>query len=121
MQNIEQGTRLEQLQHLLDLLAQERDAAKALDLQGLERATRIKQELLIVLDQDNSALSPEEELVSREIQHELKRNANFFDQALSWVQESLQLVRGNTNSQAYSQGGCMVDSQQGGRLVSGRI
>ncbi len=121
MQDIEQGIRLEQLQHLLDLLIQERNSAKALDLQGLERATRIKQELLSALDQDSLPLSPEEELIARDIQHELKRNAYFFDQALCWVQESLQLVRGNIKSQAYSQGGSMVDSQQGGRLVSGRV
>ncbi|MFO7877342.1 MAG: hypothetical protein R6U55_12250 [Desulfovermiculus sp.] len=115
------GNRSEQLKRLLSLLTEERKAAKDLDVFSMDRITEAKEELLQGLQEESQPLKPEEEVLVGHIQYELKRNAFFFEQALSWVQESAQVVRGQEQSTAYSAAGSMVGTNREGRLVSGRI
>lgn len=116
-----QGSRTERLLRLLSLLTEERNAAKDLDVMSMDRITGAKEELLHALRDETQPLKAEEEILVGRIQHELKRNAVFFDQALSWVQESAQVVRGQEESTAYSAAGSMVGTNREGRLLSGRV
>lgn len=115
------GIRYKRLQRLLSLLTEERQAAKDLDVMRMDKITEAKEELLHALRDETQPLKPEEESLVGRIQHELKRNALFFDQALSWVQESARVVRGQEQSAAYSAAGSMIGTSQEGRLLSGRI
>ncbi|MFW5819502.1 MAG: hypothetical protein ACOCVE_06615 [Desulfovermiculus sp.] len=121
MPNPRPATRYEQLQRLLSLLTEERQAAKDLDVMLMDRITEVKEELLHALRNESQPLEAEEKILVGRIRHELKRNALFFDQALSWVQESAQVVRGHEQSTAYSPAGSMIETNQEGRLLSGRI
>ncbi|MFO7802307.1 MAG: hypothetical protein R6V55_08450 [Desulfovermiculus sp.] len=116
-----QVSRYERLQGLLSLLTAERKAAKDLDVMNMDRVTEAKEELLQTLQNETQPLLPEEEILIGHIRHELKRNAFFFEQALAWVQESVQVVRGQEESTAYSAAGSMVGTNREGRLLSGRI
>lgn len=116
-----QRSRYEQLQSLLSLLTAERQAAKDLDVMSMDRVTEAKEEMLQALQYETQPLQPEEEILVDHIQHELKRNAFFFEHALAWVQESVQVVRGQEQSTAYSPAGSMIGTNREGRLLSGRI
>ena len=121
MPSVAQKSRYERLQSLLQLLTEEREAAKDLDLLRMDKATEAMEELLRTLSEESQPLQPEEELLVHHIQHELKRNAFFFDQALAWVQESVQVVRGHDQSSSYSAAGSIIGVTREGRLLSGRI
>lgn len=114
-------SRYEHLQCLFYLLVQERETAKSLDIAGMEAATWAMQELLSVLEADTSSLSADETRLVGSIQREVKRNAHFFQQALAWVEESAQVVRGNTDPPGYSPQGDLSRIPREGRLLSGRI
>ena len=121
MSSDEKSSRLEKLRELQQILIQEREAAKLLDILGLDQATQAKEELLAGLQDERPPLSPEEEALARQVQYELRRNASFFDRALGWVRESVQVIRGDEQQSAYSPAGNMRGSSQEGRLISGRI
>jgi len=116
-----QLSRYERLQSLLSLLTQEREAAKDLDVLNMDKVTEAKENLLHALQDETQPLLPEEEILVGHIRHELKRNAFFFEQALAWVQESAQVVRGQEQSTGYSAAGDMIGTVREGRLLSGRI
>jgi flagellar biosynthesis/type III secretory pathway chaperone len=121
MSSDEKSVRLDKLRELQQILIHEREAAKVLNIQGLDQATQAKEELLGELQNERLPLSPEEESLVRQVQYELRRNATFFDQALGWVRESVQVIRGDGQQSAYSPAGDMRGASQEGRLISGRI
>ena len=114
-------SRYERLQRLHRLLVQDREAAKSLDIQGLEAAVQDMQELVSALETETQPLSPEERRLAADIRHEVERSMYFFRRALAWVEESVQAVRGEKDPPGYSSCGDVVGTCPEGRLLSGRV
>jgi hypothetical protein len=114
-------SRYERLERLLRLLAQNREAAKSLDMQAMDNASQALQELVFVLETEAHPLSADERKLAAHIQLEVKRCACFFRQALAWVEDGVHMVRGDVVSPGYSPTGDRDRVYQEGRLLSGRV
>jgi hypothetical protein len=110
----------EYLVRLRDLILQERECAKALDMKGMTEAVRAKEEVLGVLshlkivDDDDRALAAQ-------IRAENRRNAFLFKSTLDWIRGTMEFFGQKTVSSTYSPYGSKVSSQVNGRLLSGRV
>ena len=110
----------EHLVRLHELLLQERECAKGLDMKGLQAINRQKEGLLKIL-QEVKNLAPEDRALAEAIQRENQRNGYLFWGALNWVQEMMGLLSRQLASESYGSSGGTTLIRHGGRLLSGRI
>ena len=109
-----------QLEALLELLRQERDCAKSLDMQGLETVVAAKQALLAELSLAREDVSGMEDLL-RQIDSENRRNAFLLWTGLNWVRDLMGFFGDAAMPRVYGSSGCSRTVKQGGRLLSGKV
>ena len=111
-----------QLETLLELLQQEREMAKALDMPGLQSVTVAKEKLLVELQPQ---LQPEKveglEFLLKQIDQENRRNAFLLWAGLNWVRDLMSFFGKTAMPQVYGDNGQSRTLAQGGRLLSGKV
>lgn len=109
-----------QLEELHALILQERECAKAMDMEAMLEATRAKEELLGALAGIDQASSDDRKLVET-IQAENRRNAYLFWASLRFVRESMSFFRQQLSPVSYGAQGTTVSGRSEGMLLRGRI
>lgn len=110
----------EKLQSLYDVILIERESAKSLDLEALQKATVLKEELLSQLDLEGE-LSQEDRKLAESIRFENRRNAYLLWAALNWIRESMEFFGRKSTPDSYNPTGSLVLNKNGGHLLSGRV
>jgi hypothetical protein len=108
------------LETLLELLHEEREKAKALDMQGLQKVVQAKEALLAVLNPQPEEIVGMEDLVRR-IDEENRRNAFLLWTGLNWVRELMGFFGKAAMPEVYGGGGQSQVLTRGGRLLSGKV
>lgn len=112
----------QQLADLQQLILQEREYAKALDMENLARTAEAKSGLLAVLDSEALPLEDEENRrLAATVREENRRNAYLFYMTLQWVRDLMTFYGQRTVPATYGAFANQVRRQDGGRLLSGRI
>lgn len=110
----------EYLVRLRDLILEEREYTKVLDMKSLAVAIREKEELLQVLAHIHQ-LDEEDKEIAAIIRHENRRNAYLFRASLGWIRETMEFFGKRTVPSSYSANAAMVSSKVNGRLLSGQV
>lgn len=105
---------------LRDLLIEEREYAKALNLPAMAQVMAEKEELLQILTHVQT-LAPEDKGIATQIRHENRRNAYLFKATLGWIRETMEFFGKKTVTATYSANAGTVSACVNGRLLSGRI
>ncbi|SHO50765.1 flagellar protein FlgN [Desulfopila aestuarii] len=114
------GTTHDYLVRLRDVILQERECAKQLDLEGMASATYEKEQLLQVLAHVK-LIDDKDKPLAAEIRHENRRNAFLFKSALGWIRDTMEFFGRKTVSSTYSASAYQVAAQVNGRLISGKV
>ena len=117
---MEPKTTHEYLIRLRELIYQERECAKALDMNGMISAMNAKEELMKVLAHVK-VIDDQDKPIASEIREENRRNAFLFKSTLGWIRETMEFFGQKTVTSTYSSTAYTVDSQVNGRLLSGKI
>lgn len=110
----------EYLIRLRDLLVEEREYAKALNIEALTQAMAKKEELLQILAHIET-IAPADKEIARQIRYENRRNAYLFKATLGWIREIMEFFGKRTVPSTYSANASTVSSCVNGRLLSGRV
>ena len=110
----------QKLETLLELLQQEREMAKALDMEGLQEVVSAKEELLIELQPQPEDVVGLEDLL-QQIDQENRRNAFLLWTGLNWVRDLMGFFGKAAMPQVYGDTGQSRTLSQGGRLLSGKV
>jgi hypothetical protein len=110
----------EYLSRLCDVIVEERECAKNLDMEGMFKAMGEKQELIEYLSLIEK-LDEEDLLLAKQIRNENRRNAFLFKSTLYWIKEMMGFFGKNTVTATYSATASTVPSQINGRLLSGKV
>ena len=108
------------LETLLELLLEEREKAKALDMPGLQKVVEAKQALLANLNPQPEDVAGMEGLL-RKIDEENRRNAFLLWTGLNWVRDLMGFFGKAAMPEVYGGGGQSQVLTQGGRLLSGKV
>lgn len=114
------GTTHQHLVRLHDVILEEREFAKVLDMKSLATVMQEKEELLLVLAHVRQ-LDEEDKEIAGIIRHENRRNAYLFKATLGWIRETMEFFGKRTVASSYSADAGMVSSKINGRLLSGRV
>ena len=110
----------ELLIQLRDTIRDEREHAKALDLEAMMADVKKKEALIRALNAIDQ-LHPDDRQYAQEIKEENRRNAYLFRATLNWIQDTMEFFGRKTVPVTYSQQGTSHNSAINGRLLSGRI
>jgi len=114
------GTTHQYLTRLHDLILQEREFAKALDMEGMAAAMTEKEEIIQVLAHVKR-IDENDKTIAIRIRNENRRNAFLFKSTLGWIRETMEFFGQKTVTSTYSPNACTIVSQINGRLLSGKI
>ena len=117
---MEARTTHEYLVRLRDLIFEERECAKALDIKGMLAAMNTKEELVKVLAHVK-VIDDQDKPIAIQIREENRRNAFLFKSTLRWIRQTMEFFGQKTVSSTYSASAYTVASQVNGRLLSGKI
>lgn len=105
---------------LRDLLIEEREYAKALNISGMTQVMHEKEELIQILAHVQT-LDPADKGLAAQIRHENRRNAYLFKASLGWIRQIMEFFGKRTVTSTYSATAGTISSSVNGRLLSGRI
>ncbi len=105
---------------LRDLIREEREFAKILDMEGMNHVVAEKESLLLTLSNIED-IHPDDKKYALQIKEENRRNAFLFRSTLNWIQETMEFFGRTTVPVAYGQQGSTVNFNMNGRLLSGKI
>ena len=108
------------LVRLHDLILQEREFAKNLDIKSMTAAMSEKAELVQVLSHIK-VINEEDKIIAARIRDENRRNAFLFKSTLCWIRETMEFFGQKTVTSTYSPKAYTVTAQVNGRLLSGKI
>jgi len=108
------------LETLLELLLEEREKAKALDMAGLQKVVQAKEALLATLNPRPQEAEGLEDLL-RTIDRENRRNAFLLWTGLNWVREMMGFFGSAAMPEVYGGSGQSRALTRGGRLVTGKV
>ena len=108
------------LVELRETIREEREHAKALDLNAMMADIKRKETLLRALNAVQS-LHPDDQQFAREVREENRRNAYLFRATLNWIQDTMEFFGRKTVPVTYSQHGLSRNTTINGRLLSGSI
>ncbi len=114
------GTTHQRLVRLHQVILEEREFTKTLDMNSLTEAMQEKEELIQVLAHANQ-LDEEDKTIANSIRNENRRNAYLFRATLGWIRETMEFFGKRTVSSSYSADASMIHSKVNGRLLSGRV
>ena len=110
----------EYLLRLRDLLIEERECAKILNLPAMTRVMAEKEELLQILAHTQT-IDPSDKTIATQIRHENRRNAYLFKSTLGWIRQTMEFFGKRTVTSTYSATAGTVSAPVNGRLLSGRV
>jgi len=105
---------------LRDTIRDEREHARALDLDAMMADVQRKEALIRALN-SVTALHPDDQKVAQEIRQENRQNAYLFRATLNWIQETMEFFGRKTVPVTYGHTGLSHNNLINGRLLSGRI
>ncbi|NLX19588.1 MAG: flagellar protein FlgN [Desulfobulbus sp.] len=105
---------------LRETIRQEREHAKALDIDAMLADVKRKEGLIHALS-GVTDLHPDDRRFAHEIREENRHNAYLFRATLNWIQETMEFFGRKTVPVTYSQYARSQNSIINGRLLSGRI
>lgn len=108
------------LTQLRDAIRDEREHAKALDMEAMLADVRRKEALISALGAVRE-VHPDDRDFAREVQRENRRNAYLFRETLNWIQDTMVFFGKKTVPTTYSHRGTTQNTVINGRLLSGRI
>ena len=114
------GTTHEYLVQLLDVIKNERECAKSLDIRGMLAATQEKEQLISVLAHVD-VIDENDKSLAAQIRHENRRNAYLFKSALGWIRDTMEFFGRKTVTSTYSAAAGEVSAHVNGRLLSGKV
>lgn len=114
------GTTHEYLVRLHDVILEEREHAKTLDMEGMQKSMHEKEELLQILAHMTDLHGADKEIAAA-IRHENRRNAYLFRATLNWIRDTMEFFGKRTIASGYSADAGMVNSKVNGRLLSGKV
>ncbi len=117
---METGTTHDYLVRLRDIIFEERDCAKALDMKGMISAMNAKEEIVQVLAHVK-VIDEQDKPIAIQIREENRRNAFLFKSTLGWIRQTMEFFGQKTVTSTYSASAYRVVSQVNGRLLSGKI
>ena len=112
------------LEELREVIAEERKAAKALNVDEMLALTERKEDLLRRLApmvESVEHLDEREKELARTVSSENLRNAYFFWSALKWVRQSVTFINDQISPVSYSSNGSSTRSRHSGALLYGRV
>jgi hypothetical protein len=105
---------------LRNLLLEEREYAKALNLTAMAQIMAEKEEHLQILAHVQT-IDPADKGIAAQIRHENRRNAYLFKSTLGWIRETMEFFGKRTVTSTYSASAGTISACVNGRLLSGRI
>ncbi len=105
---------------LRDVIFEERECAKALDMPGMIAAMQTKEEIVKVLAHVK-AIDKQDKPIAGQIREENRRNAFLFKSTLGWIRQTMEFFGQKTVTTTYSASAYTVASQVHGRLLSGKV
>ncbi len=114
------GTTHDYLVRLRDVILEEREFTKVLDMESLAIAMQEKEELIQVLAH-TVQLDETDKEIAASIRHENRRNAYLFKATLGWIRETMEFFGKRSISSGYAANGGMTNSKVNGRLLSGQV
>ncbi|HIQ38024.1 MAG TPA: flagellar protein FlgN [Desulfocapsa sulfexigens] len=114
------GSTHQNLVRLRDVILEEREFTKVLDMKSLAAAIREKEELIQVLAHVNK-LEDEDKEIAGIIRHENRRNAYLFKATLGWIRETMEFFGKRTAPSSYTADAGMISSRINGRLLTGKV
>ena len=108
------------LETLLELLIEEREKTKSLDMAGLQQVVAAKEALLATLKPQPEEVVGLQDLL-RQIDQENRRNAFLLWTGLNFVRDMMGFFGKAAMPQIYGGGGQSRSLTQGGRLLSGKV
>lgn len=114
------GKTHEYLARLLEVIIQERECAKKLDMDGMYKIMGEKEELVQYLSLVQE-LDEQDQPLAAQIRNENRRNAFLFKSTLGWIKQIMEFFGKRTVTSTYSAGAYTVPSQINGRLLSGKV
>lgn len=114
------GSTHQRLERLHELILQERECAKKLDVKGMLETVREKEDLIQALSFATSIEEISRPLATK-IRNENRRNAFLFKSTLGWIRETMQFLGQKSVISTYNAAAAAIPSTVNGRLLSGRI
>lgn len=114
------ATTHDKLVRLHNLILEERDYAKTLEMGKLIEATREKEDLINYLAYLEE-IAPEDIPLAGQIRRENRRNAYLFRATLGWIRETMEFFGKRTVTSTYAADAGTIPSQINGRLLSGKV
>lgn len=114
------NTTRDYLIRLRDLILEERECAKNLDMEGMSRAMMKKEDIVKVLAHVK-VIDPADRPIADQIKNENLRNAFLFRSTLGWIRQTMEFFGKRTVTATYGAGANAVASQVNGRLLSGKV
>jgi flagellar biosynthesis/type III secretory pathway chaperone len=114
------GTTHDYLVRLRDVILEEREFTKVLDIESLVIIMQEKEELIQVLAH-TAKLDEVDTEIAASIRHENRRNAYLFKATLGWIRETMEFFGKRSVSSGYSANGGVTSSKVNGRLLSGQV
>ena len=110
----------DKLVRLRDLIYEERQYARNLEMDKLHTAMEEKESLLNDLAVVKE-ISTEDQDIASEIRKENRTNAYLYKSALGWIRETMEFFGKRTVTSTYAADAGTVPAQVNGRLLSGKI
>lgn len=110
----------DKLLRLLDLIFEERNYARNLEIEKLQQTVAEKEELLNHLAVIRE-ITEEDKIIASKIRRENRRNAYLYKSALGWIRETMEFFGRRTVTSTYAADAGTVPAQVNGRLLSGKV
>jgi flagellar biosynthesis/type III secretory pathway chaperone len=108
------------LENLRQILVEERDCIRELEMDRLQEILEKKKDLLPLLEDQADAPSHLME-IARDIRFENRRNAYLLKTSLNWIRDLMEMFGRSQQPSAYGRYGNQVVLQAGGGLLSGKV
>ncbi len=108
------------LVRLHEVILEERECTKVLDMATLANIMQEKEELIQVLAHIQK-LDKQDEGLATIIRNENRRNAYLFKATLGWIRETMEFFGKKTVASSYASDAAIVNSKINGRLLSGQV
>ncbi|CAG37417.1 flagellar protein FlgN [Desulfotalea psychrophila] len=110
----------QRLQRLHELLLEERDCAKKLNINGMLAVVREKEDLIQILS-GGTAIDDSSKPLAEKVRDENRRNAFLFKTTLGWIRATMEFLSKKTVMNTYSAAAVTVPAGTNGRILSGKI
>ena len=110
----------DKLVRLRDIILQERQYAKNLEISKLQETVKEKEDLLNYFVHVKD-INPEDREIAAQIRLENRRNAYLYRSALGWIRETMEFFGKRSVTSTYAADAGTVPAQVNGRLLSGKV